>query len=347
MITAYNSLYRFIELAAMASGKMIRNHFEQADQPELICSWFNQFKDADWFTSVFRYTQASRQSPWIAPIFFDIDSAKNLEQARSDTLTLCLWLKDWFRIPIEYLDIYFSGGKGMHVLISTRVFAPKDSAYMLKACQFIASQAVAAGVGHLDTGVYTHGRLLRLPNSKHSRTNFWKIPLTFEELRDLGMEGILELARNPRPQNSYAEPAFCKEAAQRYEQIVIDCEKTAAVKPTPGVRINTGFKYGWRVPPCIKAIEEATITDGMRHDLYTTLCRYYGYLNMHPEEMLERIQKIDSRNPIRDPDSIERAIKWGCSHPGFPGCDNANLQKYCRKETCFYAKLKKQKINNT
>ena len=94
--------------------------------------------------------------------------------------------------------------------------------------------------------------------------------------------------------------------------------------------------------PCAKAIEEAIIPDGIRHPLYVELCRYYAYLKMHPDEMLERIQKIDSRNPIRDPDAIERAVRWGYAHPGFPGCGTGNLRKYCKKEICFYAKLKNQ-----
>jgi hypothetical protein len=240
------------------------------------------------------------------------------------------------------MDIYFSGGKGMHVIISTRVFTPVDSTDMLKVYKYIANKAVEAGVTHLDIGIYTYGRLLRAPNSRHSRTKLYKIPLTFQELRDLGMKQILELARQPRPQNSYAMPAFCSEAADLYKKLVADCQKTN-VPPLPAAKqMNIGFKQGWRMTPCAKIAENKTIPDGVRHQMYVELSRYYAYLNMHPEEMLERLWTIDRRNPVRDPDAIERAIKWGCEHPGFPGCDNGNLRRYCKKELCFYAKLKNQ-----
>jgi hypothetical protein len=53
----------------------------------------------------------------------------------------------------------------------------------------------------------------------------------------------------------------------------------------------------------------------------------------------ERASK-DARHPIHDPDSIERIVKFGCEHPGFPGCSDPALAKYCQKEQCFYAELR-------
>ena len=87
-------------------------------------------------------------------------------------------------------------------------------------------------------------------------------------------------------------------------------------------------------------IERAVIPDGIRHPLYLSLARYYGYLNMHHDEILDRIMAIDQRHPICDTDSIQRAVKFGAEHPGFPGCDDPSLKRYCHSDTCFYAKMK-------
>lgn len=65
------------------------------------------------------------------------------------------------------------------------------------------------------------------------------------------------------------------------------------------------------------------------------------------EEIRERIEAINSRNPIRDPDSMERAVKFACEHPGFPGCDDESLRRSCRPENCFYARLKNARTGNT
>jgi hypothetical protein len=103
------------------------------------------------------------------------------------------------------------------------------------------------------------------------------------------------------------------------------------------------FKRGWRMPPCIKAIEAAALPDGVRHHAYFSLARAFRRIGMHPDEIRERLEALDIRHPIRDPDYIGRAVEWGCAHPGFPGCQDESLRWYCRPQDCFYAKLK----NNT
>jgi hypothetical protein len=205
----------------------------------------------------------------------------------------------------------------------------------------MALKAADTGVKTLDTGIYTQGRLWRMPNSINSKKNRYKIPLTHEELRDLDAAAIADLAKNSRGDDSFASCEFCQSMADWYRKAISVLEKQSKTPAAPH-QMTLEFKHGWRVPPCIKTIEEATIADGGRHYLYTDLSRYFTFIGMHPDEILERIQKIDSRNPIPDPTSIERSVRWGYNHPGFPGCDNASLRKYCKKEICFYAKLKNQ-----
>jgi DNA primase large subunit len=95
------------------------------------------------------------------------------------------------------------------------------------------------------------------------------------------------------------------------------------------------------MPPCIKAIQDAVLPDGVRHRAYLSLARFYRWIGMHPDEIREWIKVIDSRNPIRDPDYINRTIEWACAHPGLPGCNDESLRRYCRSENCFYVRIKK------
>jgi hypothetical protein len=64
---------------------------------------------------------------------------------------------------------------------------------------------------------------------------------------------------------------------------------------------------------------------------------------MHPKEIVEKLNLLDQNNPIRDPKSIQRITLWAAEHPGFAGCDNEVLKKYCDKENCFYHELKSGK----
>jgi len=88
-------------------------------------------------------------------------------------------------------------------------------------------------------------------------------------------------------------------------------------------------------------LENATLIDGMRHEAYLQLARFYARVGMHPEEAMERIKKLDSRNPIKNPMDIERIGQYGHTHPGFPGCNDVT-RLFCSEEECFYAKLRQK-----
>ena len=349
MKTIADHEFIWLEFAAiLRNGKMVRNQFFRIDDSDALKLWRLQFDNTDIFTSACIYSQPNRNSPFIAGMFFDLDAHDNIEQARTDALGMCQLLEERAKVPQDCLGLFFSGSKGFHIEVSMKVFKPESLQYILKLCKRMALKAVDAGVKTLDTGIYTQGRLWRKPNSINSKKNLYKIPLTYKELRDMDAAAIADLAKNPRSDDSFASCEFCQAAADWYRHAIFVLEKQS--KPSAvSSQMTLEFEKGWRVPPCIKAIEEATVADGGRHYLYTDMSRYFAFLGMHPLEILERIQKIDSRNPIPDPTSIERSVRWGYAHPGFPGCDNTSLRKYCKKEICFYAKLKNQnkQANNT
>jgi hypothetical protein len=45
--------------------------------------------------------------------------------------------------------------------------------------------------------------------------------------------------------------------------------------------------------------------------------------------------------------SIQRIIDWALAHPGFVGCENEVLKRFCDKENCFYHKLISERITTT
>jgi hypothetical protein len=272
-------------------------------------------------------------------VYFDIDCRDNLAGTRESALMLCEMLMDRMKVSQDNLDIFFSGNKGFHVMVAPEVFRAFYSPHSLGLYRRMAQKANAAGVRFIDQGVYTVKRLWRLPNSKNGKSGLLKIPLTYEELRDISIDGIIRLAASPRPDDTLARHQVCEEAAEWYRR---------AIAIVAGLKVHSGrpaadteFRQGWRMPPCIKAIQEAVLPDGIRHQTYLSLARFYKWIGMHPDEIRERIEDLDRRNPIRDPDSIERTVRWGCDHPGFPGCGDESLRRYCHAANCFYVTLKK------
>jgi len=329
--------FAWIELAAMLSnGRMVRGKFVRADDRSALDYWRRKFNNTDIYASVFRYEKPDAQSRFIGPVFADIDFKDDLSQARKSALIFCQLLFIRMKLEPDEIEIYFSGSKGFHIIVPCEVFDPQPWPLMLKLYKKMAYNARCQGVEFIDAGVYTKRRLLRLVNSLHGKSRLYKIPLYHKELMHLRTDKLLEMAKQPRDENIFIEPPRNKKAAQwyRYALKCIGNIKTKAVKT--GDNGTCGFKRGWRIPPCIKALQASTLADGTRHQAYLCLARFYSWINMHPEEITERLNLIDSKNPINDHDSIDRIVKWSAKCPGFAGCDNEILKKYCKQYHCFY-----------
>lgn len=330
--------------AMLPAQKMARGEYVRLQEADKIECWRKKYHNHDLFASVARYEQPDNNSKSIVPLYFDIDAPNDLNIAREDTIRLCELLCDRIGISYDSLEIYFSGRKGFHVIVPVEVFCSRYSRQTLSLLKIMAQRAQAIGILHLDTGVYTAKRILRLPNSKHSISQLYKIPLMFKELRDVGMEGILNLARYPRPDDSYVHLIKNDSAMAWFENAVRIIENKGAgyhISPVP----NNTFRNGWRKPPCIRSIEKAIVPEGMRHTIYYELSRYYAWIGMHPDGIIEQIEEINARHPIEDPEYISRTVMSGCQKPGFAGCDNVVLRGYCDKRTCFYYKLKSGENN--
>ena len=332
--------YDWYELAALLpNGKMVRGHYARKDDLATTSQWRRRFHSRNVFSSVGLLKEPNNSSACILPWYFDIDCLHDLPATRESTLMLCELLMDRTRVRQENLDIFFSGNKGFHVVVALEIFRAFYSPYTLGLYRRMARRARDAGVRYLDESVYTRRRLWRLTNSRHGKSGLFKIPLTYEELRDISIDGIKKLAASPRPDDTLARHQVCEEAAEWYGRAIA---ALAGLRVHSGLTMaNTKFRRGWRIPPCIKAMQDAVLPDGMRHQTYLSLARFYSWINMHPDEIRERLEALNSRNPIRDSDYIGRTVDWACAHPGFPGCNDESLRRYCRPENCFYIRIKK------
>lgn len=332
--------YNYVELAGLLpDGKMVRDEYAQNDDVEAVDQCRDKFNNSDIFTSIMRYEKPDPQSDFIAPIFFDIDGPDNLKAARENTLVLCELIMPRLKIDSDQINICFSGSKGFHITIPCEVFEPLPSNLTLDLYKKMAANAQDQGVPLIDNAVYTNRRLWRLVNSINSKSGLYKIPLTHKELLHLSIKNIMELAKKPRCEDSFCIAKPNQHAIGWYKD-ALAC--MARLKTTPRhhkKHFATGFKNGWRVPPCIKKIQQSTLPDGIRHDTYLILARFYSWINMHPQEITETLNLLDKKNPIADHD-IDRIVDWALDRPGFAGCNNQVLKKYCDKENCFYYSLK-------
>jgi hypothetical protein len=213
--------YDWYELAALlANGKMVRGHYVRVNNPNAVAAWAERFDYTDVLASVGFFIVPNNNSACILHWYFDIDCPDDLSAARESALTLCLMLMDRAYVPQESLDTFFSGAKGFHIVVAPEVFRAFSSPYTLGLYKKMAQKTREAGVRFLDESVYSRKRPFRLSNTRHRRSGLFKIPLCYEELRDLSMEGILQLAAGPRPDDTLARHEVRQETAEWYRRAI-------------------------------------------------------------------------------------------------------------------------------
>lgn len=134
-------------------------------------------------------------SPWL---WWDIDRA-DLEAALKDARRLALHLDEAYRLPGEPLLVFFSGSKGLHLGLPTALWSPPPALdFNRVARRFAENVAERVGVT-IDQGVYDKVRAFRAPNSRHPKTGLHKRWLTLDELLNLSLDAMVNLARQPTP----------------------------------------------------------------------------------------------------------------------------------------------------
>lgn len=265
------------------------------------------------------------------PFFLDIDAAADLDEARAQTLRACDLLTERVGIVPESMDLHFSGAKRFHLILPPQVLGDPTGADLIRLWQCLARRMVREGLSHVDLGVYQTARLIRLPNSVNSRSRLYKVPLEYKELRDLHLADILDLAKAPREWDSMAVPV----ESDRAIAWLATAREWLQRQPPGRLPDRTHNRAeGWRTPPCIRRIESTILPDGVRHQTYYVLARFYATIGMAEREAVDRLREIDHRHPIRDPDYLERVVHNAWAHPGFAGCPNPVLDSYCDSRTC-------------
>jgi hypothetical protein len=125
----------------------------------------------------------------------DIDR-EHLDAALADARKLVAFLHRHYPEAEGDVPVYFSGGKGFHVLIELAHRPPPAAGFERTARAF--AEALAAGAGvRIDTTIYDVNRLVRLPNTRHPRTGLYKRRVEAEALFRLDVDGIRQHARHP------------------------------------------------------------------------------------------------------------------------------------------------------
>ena len=179
-------------LAAYADGGMV----ERDETREGYLSHFVYGPEMPVHYAAHRNSVAGFAGPcrcrWLV---FDIDRP-DIADALAAARALVRAVGDRYPERDGRVPVYFSGGKGFHVLLDLGDTLPPSARFPAVAKAFAEALAARAGVA-IDAGVYDVNRLIRLPNTRHPRTGLYKRRIDADDLFRLDARGILTHAAHP------------------------------------------------------------------------------------------------------------------------------------------------------
>ena len=177
-------------------------------------------------------------------LYWDMDN-EDLTKARQDTLEL---VERLYVYEKKNIKIYFSGNKGFHVFymcpeLESFVGKIDFNETVRQACV-----KIAGDLKSFDTRIYDSTRIIRTLNSKHSKTNLYKIEVSYEDLTSLSNQELLELAKTQQK----ADDSFSFLSNKDIEELLnlsnVSTEQTRGVYDGSEllVGISQGFSEGHR-----------------------------------------------------------------------------------------------------
>ena len=263
----------------------------------------------------------------------DVDG-ENPTKAKEKAIGLTILLDD---LCIPY-QIYFSG-TGFHIGIPGSAFRwnPAPDLHLK-----VKDELQARGIyEYADISVSDKTRLIRVVNTKNSKSNLFKIPLEHSELHN-SITNIQEIAKTQRSTYKWTtlecEPVFD----------VLNRKAIASDKEFETVTLGRNPDPIWY--PCIQTMMTGT-AQGSRHQI---ALRISGYLRWrYPEHIVRLImedwrQRVDlSSHPFTkaEMDKIVTDCYEGHNGNGYNyGCTDAHMDNHCQSTCRLYKSKKSQNL---
>lgn len=305
----------------LPSGSFIRNIFiEKSDIPK----YRKKYKNKGVYVSAYRYEDAKNKADGIllsGNLYIDLDNndlkdkkkeKQAFESIREDGIKAISFLSAIMGIQEETIKIYYSGQKGLHIVVSSRTLGIKPMPELNHVFKMIALEIHKMSKHKtIDTGIYDNARLLSLPGVKHPETGRFKIPLTFDELRTLSFAEIKELSKEKR-KVEYKPAMYSTKANRMFRTYIEDWEKE---KKQQADRSNKKKKSTLDFcPPCIQSILERPCPPGFRNHTAAALSSYFRQRGLSEKKAWKEISQWNEEHaklPVRELSTTFNSVYHG------------------------------------
>ena len=307
-------------------------YFSEDDTSESLVSKYGQ---SDLLISLARYSAQDIAAARIDPLYFWVTN-QDIGRLRRATLEIWYYLSERFSIPQDSVDACFDGEASVILQVTSSTLGGQSASHMSSLNRHLARQMVKDGLENLDIDVYLKGQFVRMPNSLNSATGRIAIPVQMKELMYLDSEAILELAKEPRPEDSFALPRCVPEAAEWFREILQNEERRHARQRDLRQVL---LREGWQIPPCIRRLHWVDLSRGEALETCRIIGGFYAFVNANEGETWQHVLRIDRRHGLRDYPRLRAIVTFGVENPAFVGCAHPLLQRFCPAGKCFMTEL--------
>lgn len=268
------------------------------------------FKNTDVYRCIYSYeteeiTSCNIYGDMYIDLDLDIADEKSFEKVKRDAMMTIQFLEDYFKIPRDMFQIYFSGAKGFHVIIPAEILG-------ISPCKDLNTtfKAIAVNVADemkcetIDTRIYDRKRLFRLPNSINSKTGLYKVPISSDMLWVCTLESIQEWASEPR-EIEVTAPRTLYYSTIKFRTIVDTLnkakDKTVSKERREFIIPSTPKK----LLPCVKEILSIGSQKGQRNNTTVALA---SSLMQSGKQLQDVIEILNEWNELNDPPLDEKEI---------------------------------------
>ena len=351
-------MFHFVDFAAHYQ-KGFRNHIVSITEVPALAKSFNHYGcyATYFFFSDEVLTYMSAQGGMAAPsvagyegkvwspfLPIDLDHVEVTPALEAAKRLSSLLFERWAIDP-DSLQIYFSGFKGFHMLLDTRLFgriAPSKNLPIIfdSIRRHLAQELPEPLRETLDLSIKDRVRLLRLPNTIHEKSKLYKIVLSPTELENLNPEQIRELAHTARPLTFTDETGLVScvdikgnpKASELFSRVR---RQTAKLTRKPFVyRIRRPADLSKLDFVCagVRKIWESHIEPGYRNNCAIRLASEFRLMGLSEDETKQKLFEWNERNVIELPLEELQSVVHSAYQHRFPyrySCRDAILRRYC------------------
>ena len=302
-----------------------------------------RFNNRDVYCTNYLYDNKDQNnSKLIGPLYIDLDNdlhdEESFNKVREDTLFALNYLNTFLYVPKEYINLYFSGNKGFHIIVSNVIFGITPCNNLNEKYKALVNEIKNNTLNKtIDTRIYDKKRLIRLPHSINSKTGLYKVPISEDMLRNFSYKDIIEYAKTDK-NIEIVEPKFISKASIEFTKLISHIENDNKNKIRNKKNNAPVVNPNYEIPICIKYIYNKGCHRGNRNNTLVVLASSLFQKGMSLDECIELLTDWNYRNeePLSEFELVNtiksayRMIENGMRY----GCASIKDLGYCLKEQC-------------